>query len=638
MKESAFRVFFFFFLFLLRFAVYAQLPYVLRDGTDEQNIMPNEQYIFIDTAGKFTFREILNAGEGIFKRQSSYHNTDFQQNAAYWIKLPVLLTSQTNKIWLLEFYDQTIDYIQAYVPTRNGAYEVMYLGDQYPFSQRLFRHKNFELMLPSGQDTVLVYYFRVQSHEFADLRIALRSVNRFVYYALNEYLLFGTFYGMILIIALYNFLVYLAIREIKNVYYICYILSVAGYAMSLDGIGFQYIWPEYPQWNNYATGIFLYLLIFWALVFTRRFLSTKAQAPQLDKILKGIIVVRSLYFLICLVFFPDILPYRNPDIIPLAIIFFTSIMVWRNGYKPARFFVIAYGILFAGFFIRMLVYFNVLPFTTVSHYSLHFAFVLEMLFLTFALGDRIRILKDMRDRALRRIIHQHELNMQLKDKVNRELETKVFERTRELDQKNHELELSNQKLKEQAEKLNRINSMLDLDNWKLKNAIREVLNERFQEKIMDYEQFKTLFPDTLACYRFLEELKWKDGFRCKKCNNEKHFQGTAKFSRRCTRCGYNESITAFTVFHSLKFPVEKAFYIAYLTVTGWKDLTLEEVARRLEISSHAVWSFKSKVTERLKYLQARGKHTPTSEWTNVILLADGPKVAVRKTRLEADPS
>ena len=71
------------------------------------------------------------------------------------------------------------------------------------------------------------------------------------------------------------------------------------------------------------------------------------------------------------------------------------------------------------------------------------AFVLEMVFLTFALGDRIRILKAMRDRALQRIIQQHEVNMQLKDKVNRELEQKVTERTLELNEKNHQLEQSN---------------------------------------------------------------------------------------------------------------------------------------------------------------------------------------------------
>ncbi len=55
---------------------------------------------------------------------------------------------------------------------------------------------------------------------------------------------------------------------------------------------------------------------------------------------------------------------------------------------------------------------------------MHISFVFEMLFLTVALGDRIRILKDNRDRALRRIIYQHEVNMQLKDKVTRELEQK----------------------------------------------------------------------------------------------------------------------------------------------------------------------------------------------------------------------
>src|SRR5690606_34424470 len=291
-----------------------------------------------------------------------------------------------------------------------------------------------------------------------------------------------------------------------------------------------------------------------------------------------------------------------------------AITVWRGGYKPARFFVIAYGVLFTGFFLRMMVYFNVLPFTTISHYSLHFAFVLEMLFLTFALGDRIRILKDMRDRALRRIIHQHELNMQLKDKVNRELEQKVSERTLELDKKNRELEESNQKLVEQADKINKINSMLDLDNWKLKSSIKEVLNERLQEKTMDYNQFRTLYPDNLSCHRFLEQLKWESGFQCRKCGNEKYFKGSQKFARRCTRCGYNESITAYTIFHSIKFPIEKAFYMAYLTVTGKKEYTLEELAEKLSVGVNTVWSFRNKVQQRLSELENRGKKPTVSRW------------------------
>lgn len=601
----------------------------VNDAIDERNFMPYELQLFVDSTNSLQFADISNPENSHhFQQYKSYQNKDFKPNASYWIKFPVRYTRSTDKVWLLEFYDQTIDHLEAYVPQSDGSYKQITMGDSHPFSKRMFMHKNFEVMLQMNSDSTVTYYFKVQSQTFADIRIALRSVNRFVYYSLNEYFLFGTFYGMILIISLYNLLVYLAIREIKNIFYIMYILSVAAYAMSYDGIGFQYLWPNHPEWNRYAVGITLYSVILWGLIFTRRFLSTRSNYPQLDKVLMIMIMARSAFFIVELFAFPDLLTYRNIEIIPLSLIFYTGITVWRRGYRPARFFVIAYGILFTGFFIRTLVYFNVLPFTTLSHYSLHFSFVLEMLFLTFALGDRIRILKNMRDRALKRTISQHEENMKLKDKVNRELEQKVRERTLELNNKNTELEEINKKLEQQSREINQINSILDLDNWKLKNSIKEVLNERLLERTMDYKQFQTLYPDSLACYRFLEALKWEKGFICRKCANEKYFNGAQKFARRCTKCGYNESITAYTIFHSLKFPIEKGFYIAYLTVTGKKDYTLELLSEQLDLRTNTVWSFKHKVQDRILELEKRGKKPHASGWEEVILINE---VSVKST-------
>jgi len=604
-------------------ALNAQQPLKVDDKIIEHNFMPNEVTYYIDPTNSLSFYQISsNSFSNRFEQHPEYQNKDFQKNASYWIRLPIRHSAESHKIWLLEFYDQTIDHIEAFVPQENGSYRNVLMGDSQPFVQRTFRHKNFEIVLAMKSDTTMYYFFRVQSHEFADIRIAFRSVDRFVFYAINEYFLFGTFYGMVLIITLYNFLVFLAIREIKNIYYIMYILSVAAYAMSYDGIGFQYLWPNHPEWNDYAVGATLYSVILWGLIFTRRFLSTRGNSPRLDRALKWMIVARSILFVVELLFFPQWLNYRNIEIIPLSLIFYTGIRVWQRGYRPARFFVIAYGVLFAGFFIRTMVYFNVLPFTTASHYSLHFSFVLEMLFLTFALGDRIRILKDMRDRALKRTIHQHEVNMTLKDKVTRELEQKVMERTMELNDKNSQLETINQKLEQQAYEINQINSILDLDNWKLKSSIKEVLSERLLEKTMDYQQFKTLYPDMLACHRFLETLKWEHSFHCRKCGNEKYFDGAQKFARRCTRCGYNESITAFTIFHSIKFPIEKGFYLAYLTVVGTKEYTLEALATQLDLRVNTVWSFKHKVLERMQELERRGQKPHASRWEEVILIPD----------------
>jgi hypothetical protein len=614
------------YLFVGTIQIHAQA--IIADSVDERIFTLNELAFFVDEDKIYTIDSVLHStNKVLFVKQPNYQNSDFKTNTPYWVKFTIQLKEHTNKKWLLEFYDQSIDQLEVWIPNTQGKYTYIKTGDATDFNNRVWLHKNFEIPIDSWKDTTITCYFKIQSHEFADIRVAFRSVNRFVYYALNEYMLYGMFYGMVLIIVLYNFLVYLAIREIKNIYYIGYILSVALYAASLDGTGFQYLWPAFPSFNTYAVGVFLFLLILFALLFTRKFLNTKATAPLLDKWLLIMIVVRSSAFLLLLIFYPSALPYRNADVIPLSIIFFTGIQVWRNGYKPARFFVIAYGILFLGFFLRMLVYFNFLPFTILSHYSLHISFGVEMLFLTFALGDRIRILKDNRDKALRRVIVQHEDNMQLKDKVNRELEEKVKERTLALHQKNEELARINEKLERQSFEINQINSLLDLDNWKLKNSIKEVLESRLKERVMEYDQFHTLYPDELSCYRLIEELKWEKGFTCRQCNNDKYFSGSQKFARRCTKCGYNESITAYTIFHHLKFPIEKAFYIAYVAVAKPDAYTLEALSTRLNLRLNTVWTFKNKVMERIEWLKKHGKRASAETWQTVLLLPEDVKLS-----------
>jgi two-component system, sensor histidine kinase LadS len=599
-------------------AAQEQRVYEMHDSAPEIILFLKDLPVLIDSTNQLGFTEVISAqAKARFTINSLYQNKDFDERSTYWVQIP-MAQSNTKLIWVMEFFDQTIDDLIVYKPDQDGGFTAIALGDSQPFRNRENLHKNFTVRIDGTPGTTQTYYARIRSHEFADIRIAIRSYPRFIYYALNEYFLFGTLYGMVIIIALYNFLVYLAVREGKYLFYIFYILSVALYAMSYDGIGFQYLWPNAPQLNDYAAGITLFSLIFWALLFTRRFLDTVNTAPLLDRLLVAAIIIRSALFLVFLLFKPTLFSLRTLDIVPLSIIFYAAIYVWRHGFKPARFFVIAYGILFVGFFVRLLVYFNVIPLTTTSHYSLHFSFVLEMLFLTFALGDRIRILKANQDRALQETIEQHEINLHLKEQVNRELEAKVLERTRALESKSHQLEISNEKLIKQSNEINQINSMLDLDNWKLKNRVKEVLNEMLLEQTMTYEEFKTLYPDMMSCYRFLENYKWEKGFICHKCGNEKYFDGVKKFSRRCTRCGHNESITANTIFHGLKFPVEKAFYLAYLTVAGKQSETLAVLSNKLELPLNTVWSYRSKVNAIVKDIESKGRKVTASRWEIVI--------------------
>lgn len=594
-------------LFLTLFIIfsYSERERIFVNNENEEFLLPiSDIPILIDSSGVLQFEDIQESS-GKFNIYSQFKPKDYCISCVYWIKVPLLVGKDTEKQWMLEFYDQTIDKITAYFPEPDGSYRSEVVGDSFPFNRKNFLHKNFEWILDTDITGHQNIYFRVESHTYADIRIAIRTVNRFVYYSLNEYFLYGLFYGMIFIITLYNVLMFSAIRERKYLFYTFYILSVGVYAMCVDGIAFQYLWPNSPQWNQIAYGTALFSLIFWSLLFARRFLNTSVRAPKLDKLFIAALILRPLFFLYAFVFDHDLFAYTSIEILPLTLIFYTSIYVLLRGYKPARFFVVAFGFLFLGFLIKALLYLSIIPFVILSYYSLHVCFLFEMLFLTFALSDRVRILKSNRDRALKRIIIQHQENAELKDKVNKELEQKIRKRTKELEEKNVLLAETNQKLYEQTNAINRINSKLDLDNWKLKNNIKEILQDRLINKNLTLDQFKKIFPDELTCYRFLDKVKWGSGYHCTKCGNSKYAKGQTKFSRRCSRCGYDESITSNTVFHRIKFPLEKAFYILYVANNRLNEYTLDQLSEMLNLRRNTIWNFRKKI-EGL-YANEKGK-------------------------------
>jgi hypothetical protein len=123
----------------------------------------------------------------------------------------------------------------------------------------------------------------------------------------------------------------------------------------------------------------------------------------------------------------------------------------------------------------------------------------------------------------------------------------------------------------------------------------------FKRELSD-EQLKKLFASDEKCYEFLAELKWSNGFICKKCGNANYCPGKTSYSRRCTKCKTEESAAAGTIFHNCKFPVSKAFYIAYNVCKGKEDLSTYEYARRLSLRQMTCWNFKTKIQHALKQI------------------------------------
>jgi len=112
-------------------------------------------------------------------------------------------------------------------------------------------------------------------------------------------------------------------------------------------------------------------------------------------------------------------------------------------------------------------------------------------------------------------------------------------------------------------------------------------------------KFNQRFKDDTDCLIYLSDLKWQDGYKCKRCGNDKFSMGRKPQNRRCTKCNYDESPTVGTLFEKLKFSVLIAFHIVFKISTKKKGMSSLELSNEFELRQKTCWSFKLKIQQAM---------------------------------------
>jgi len=108
-------------------------------------------------------------------------------------------------------------------------------------------------------------------------------------------------------------------------------------------------------------------------------------------------------------------------------------------------------------------------------------------------------------------------------------------------------------------------------------------------------EFSKRFCSNDACYQYLVEQKWGNGFTCTRCGNTSWYKGKTYYHRRCKKCMYDESVTCNTLFHDLKMPVKKAFQMMFRVVTKKKGISTVELGTEVGVQQKTAWFFKRKI-------------------------------------------
>ena len=102
-------------------------------------------------------------------------------------------------------------------------------------------------------------------------------------------------------------------------------------------------------------------------------------------------------------------------------------------------------------------------------------------------------------------------------------------------------------------------------------------------------EFQKVFPNESACARYLEKMRWPEGFKCPKCATSGppyRFPSRKSVVLRCKRCNSNASLTAGTVMERTHTRLFTWFWAAYLVTTQTPGQSAVQFQRQLGLSRY----------------------------------------------------
>jgi PAS domain S-box-containing protein len=371
-------------------------PVVLQNG-QETYTLGRHLEILRDPSMELTIQDVTSAAYQDQFFLSNFETPNFgYQTVAYWVRFRLINQTEDLHEWVLDLSFANMHYLDLYLPIADGeGYEVRQTGVLRPFESRdiPFHHLAFKLeIVPGGEQIV---YLRFQNEATMTLPLTLRTERTFSGYMLLDQMVFGIFYGALLVILFYNLFLFILIRQRSYLNIVLFIFNLTIFWFIYDGFVFQYIQFESFDWAPPALLIFLGLSLFFMVRFIDSLLDLAARTPLLHRI--GNIVARvSLLTVLAAPF----LNYSLLSTIQVVLIFVVFIVIlsitlhfWRKNFRPARYLLISWFWFMLGGILITATRLSILPSSTFTEYLIRVGLVWMAALWSLALADQINTLK-----------------------------------------------------------------------------------------------------------------------------------------------------------------------------------------------------------------------------------------------------
>jgi signal transduction histidine kinase/CheY-like chemotaxis protein len=402
--------------------------------------------ILEDPSGQLTIEQVSSSAydEQFIPSQVEVPNFGFT-NSAYWLRFRVKDNTPQPKSWRLEMAHPVMQQVSFYLPRIDGTgFRSQNTGFTKPFQSREIAYQTFVFKLPLRPEAEQTFYLRFDSGgESMTLPLTIWSFEEFAQKSQTEQLAAGLFFGALLIMIGYNTFLFLSLREKGYFYYVLFVTCLFCHELLFRGFVSQYLGSD---WNPLIVSFCLTLTLIFALKFTSTFLGTKTRVPKLHKFITFLLVIWGLLTIFILFISSRIAHtvFELLTIVSLLTLFLAAFTTWRQGYKEARYFFLAWMMLLVTGFIATSVRLDLLPSNILTEYGYQFGAILLVLLLSLALADRINIFKTEKEKAQTEALNASQENERLIREQATVLEKQVAERTRELEIAREKAESANQ--------------------------------------------------------------------------------------------------------------------------------------------------------------------------------------------------
>ena len=198
---------------------------------------------------------------------NGFFNPGFTQNK-WWV---YIRTNQQGGNYL-QIANPHINKINIYSVNNHLIKLSFQSGDYYKFKQRELNDPDFWFKIPNNTQAILIEVDK--KGESLDLPIRFVEEKEMIQYLSDQKMAYGIFVGWMIFLVLLNLFLWVSLRDNIHFFYILFVSSSALWVIANWGLGFQYIWPNYPEMASKARPIFSTTSFILILELSRRYFTS----------------------------------------------------------------------------------------------------------------------------------------------------------------------------------------------------------------------------------------------------------------------------------------------------------------------------------------------------------------------------